>query len=243
MSNHQCLYPHIPMPGSYSKTVAVYYMTPLKLYLTSQYMFTVQADQQVCTALQNPTFSLFLSRSLSSCIRCIHPFLTLSLSVSLLLFLSVAFPLSVWFPKKWHVWWCGFLVTSLTCFYYLYSLCHCFALFDFLSVFSMLRCSHCSCTCLFFCFFCLFFLVWNASLQLSASLCVFTTRHGCITRVKLRKESGSSPTVLLPPHMKLRPRSFKRWPQTITQKPLHWHQDHIMVSVHRVSKSWPQTIS
>ncbi|CAK6970292.1 Hypothetical predicted protein [Scomber scombrus] len=46
MSNHQCLYPHIPMPGSYSKTVAVYYMTPLRLYLTSQYMFTVQADQQ-----------------------------------------------------------------------------------------------------------------------------------------------------------------------------------------------------
>lgn len=62
MSNHQCLYPHIPVPGSYSKPVTLCFMTALKLYLTSQCIFTVQADQQVCTAL-HPTFSLSVTFS------------------------------------------------------------------------------------------------------------------------------------------------------------------------------------
>lgn len=87
-----------------------------------------------CAVFYKTPLSLFLSRSLSSCIRHIHPFLTLSLSVSLLLFLSDSFPLSVWFPKKWHVWWCAFLVTSLTWLCCLCSLCHCFALFFAFSV-------------------------------------------------------------------------------------------------------------
>lgn len=114
MSNHQCLYPHIPVPGSYTKPVAVCFMTALKLYLTSQYISTIQVDQQVCTALQNP-LSLLLSRFLSSCVRCIHPSLSfsltisLSMSVSLLLFLSVSFPLSVCLPNK-H------LMHALSCF-------------------------------------------------------------------------------------------------------------------------------
>ncbi|KAM7380671.1 hypothetical protein PAMP_003949 [Pampus punctatissimus] len=59
MSNHQCLYPHIPMPGSYSKPVAVCYMTALKLYLTSQYIFTVQADQQAFLLLSASLCALF----------------------------------------------------------------------------------------------------------------------------------------------------------------------------------------
>lgn len=37
--------------------------------LASRYIFKVQADQQVCTALQKNPLSLFLSRSLSSCVR------------------------------------------------------------------------------------------------------------------------------------------------------------------------------
>lgn len=106
MSNHQCLYPHIPMPGSYSKPVAVCFMTAVKLYLTSQYIFTVQADQQVCTALSKTPLSLFLSRSLSSCVRCIHPSLSLSVSLSFSIIVSLSlFPtLSVWLPKKHLMW-------------------------------------------------------------------------------------------------------------------------------------------
>lgn len=89
MSNHRYLYPHIPKPCSYSEPVAVCFMTALKLYLTSQYVFTVQADQQVCIALQNQ-LSLFLSRSLSSCVRCIIP-LSCCLSQFLYYCLSLSF--------------------------------------------------------------------------------------------------------------------------------------------------------
>lgn len=101
MSNHQCLYPHIPVPGSYSKLVAVCFMTALKLYLASQCIFTVQAAGVHCST---PHFLSFCHVLLPSCVRYIHPFLSLSISsVSLLLFLTVSFPLSQsGFP--WNIW-------------------------------------------------------------------------------------------------------------------------------------------
>lgn len=97
MSNHQCLYPHIPLSGSYNKPVAVCFMTALKLYLASQYIFTVQADQQVCTALQNPTFSLsvtfsiFLCQMHSSLYLCLSQFLSYCCSLSLSHSLSLTY--------------------------------------------------------------------------------------------------------------------------------------------------------
>lgn len=56
--------------------------------LASRYIFTVQADQQVCTALQkNPTFSLSVTFSIFLCQM--HSSLSLSLSISLCLSFSI----------------------------------------------------------------------------------------------------------------------------------------------------------
>ena len=110
MSNHQYLYPPIPMPSSYNK--AVCYMTGLKPYLASQYEFMLISR---CThALQS---------SLSSCICCIHPSFTLSLSVySSPLFLSPSLGLT--YQEASDVCWCPFLFTFPTCLCFLYN---CFA--------------------------------------------------------------------------------------------------------------------
>lgn len=92
LSNHQCPYPHIPTPRSYGKLVAVCLTTALGIFS--------QFTEQVCTALQNPTFSLSLTFSYLPVLDAFIPlFHSLSLSVSLLLFLSV--PLSqCGFPRS-----------------------------------------------------------------------------------------------------------------------------------------------
>lgn len=66
------------------------YMTALKLYLASQYIFTAALDRQVFSALQNPTFGHVLYLPVLTCIH---------ISVSLLLFVPVSFRLSQWTPE------------------------------------------------------------------------------------------------------------------------------------------------
>lgn len=94
MSNHRCLYPHIPI--SYSKPVVVCFMPVFKLYLASWYVFTVQDDQQVWT-LHNLIFFLSFCHVLDLPVSDAFIPLNLSLSVSLL---TLCFFPAVSLPKK-----------------------------------------------------------------------------------------------------------------------------------------------
>lgn len=131
MSNHRCMYPHIPMPGSSSEPVAVCFTTALSLCLSLPGIFSQFKLISRCALLYKKTpLSLFLSHSLSSCVRCIHPSLShsLYLSASVSLLLSLSFPLSVRLTKK-HLLcmgWCPLLATCPTfCFCAFFN---CFAL-------------------------------------------------------------------------------------------------------------------
>lgn len=70
MSNHQCMYPHIPTAGSLSQRVAVCFGATSKARLSLPGTFSKFKLISRCALLykKNP-LSLFLSRSLSSCVR------------------------------------------------------------------------------------------------------------------------------------------------------------------------------
>lgn len=93
MSNHRCPYPHIPVPGSSSKPVAVCFTAALKVLLA--FPAYCQSSSSRCALLYTP-LSLFLSRSLIFLCH-MHSSLPLTMSSVSLLFLHAVW---VWLPLK-----------------------------------------------------------------------------------------------------------------------------------------------
>lgn len=158
---HQCIYPHIPVPGSHCKPVAVCIMTAFSLLLSSAFSQLKLISR--CALLYKNPLSLFLSRSPSSCQ--LHSSLSLTLCISLSWFLYYSLSLfpslhqtyqkaSVWVDV--HSW----LLSQLTLAAFALSLFF-FYLFCSLplpppTVFSSFRWSSTSCFCCkcFFFYFC-----------------------------------------------------------------------------------------
>lgn len=196
-------HPPIPKPGSYSKAGGACLTTALSLCLSLPGIFSQFKLISRCIALQKNPLSLFLSRSLSSCVRCIHPSLTHYDSVSVSLLWPLPFPLSDRDTKK-HL---RTLFKLMSTFGYLPIL----PSLPLLFVWLCLLCFHriwCNCIC--FCQKCFSAFICAGHAQTHVCTHTHTDIHGCITWVGVGRKVEVPPQSYFLPTWILRPRSFKR---------------------------------
>lgn len=192
-----------------------------------------------CAPLYKTPLSLFLSRSRSSCVRCIHPSLALSPSVSISLFFSLSHPPRSLSLTKKHLMcvlmsllgYCPHspLLPPLSLSVWLPPL-------SFLGSAAAAHCCFClpSLVCLFVC-----------AAHLAATPSAFsprattTTRHGCKGRkVEVPPQSYFLPTWILRPLLSaLTTKPAQDYPEAFAKAVF---LTSIMVSVHGVSQAWPQ---